>query len=299
MNLRDLDLNLLLVLHQLLIDRQVSSAADHLGLTQPAMSNALKRLRTTLNDELFVRSGRSMQPTPYAEQLAQPVAQAIALLHQALQRPAVFDPACSQRRFTVAMTDIGEIYFMPRLIDTLLQRAPGLSVTTVRSDAQLSEALASGAVDLAVGLQPNLQSGFYQRRLFVHRYVVLCRHDHPLTREPMTAQAYCRHAHVHVAAASTGHGQIEQHLRRVGLQRDIRLEVPHFVAVGHILKSSDLVATVPERFASTCLEPFGLVALPLPVALPEIPINLFWHARFHKEPANQWFRDLLFELFSD
>ncbi|BAP45260.1 LysR family transcriptional regulator [Pseudomonas sp. LJDD11] len=299
MNLRDLDLNLLLVLHQLLIDRQVSSAADNLGLTQPAMSNALKRLRSTLNDELFVRSGRSMQPTPYAEQLAQPVAQAIALLHQALQRPAAFDPASSRRRFTLAMTDIGEIYFMPQLIDTLLQRAPGLSVTTVRSDAQLSEALASGAIDLAVGLQPNLQSGFYQRRLFVHRYVVLCRHDHPLAGQAMTAQAFARQSHVHVAAASTGHGEVEQYLRRAGLQRDIRLEVPHFVAVGHILQRSDLVATVPERFASTCLQPFGLVALPLPVPLPEITINLFWHARFHKEPANQWFRDLMFELFSD
>ncbi len=299
MNLRDLDLNLLLVLHQLLIDQQVSVAAEHLGLSQPAMSNALKRLRTALNDELFVRTGRGMQPTPYAASLAKPVAQALALLGQALQPKIAFDPTSSLRRFTLAMTDIGEIWFMPRLIEALLQRAPGVSVTTVRSDAQLSEGLAGGTVDLAVGLQPDLQNGFYQRRLFIHRYVCLCRRDHPLTRLPMTIDHFCRQAHVHVAATSTGHGEVEQHLRRAGLQRDIRLQVPHFVAVGHILQRSDLVATVPERFASTCLEPFDLVALPLPVPLPEIAINLFWHARYHKDPANQWFRDLMFELFSD
>ncbi|KQQ55711.1 LysR family transcriptional regulator [Pseudomonas sp. Leaf127] len=299
MNLRDLDLNLLLVLHQLLIDQQVSVAAEHLGLSQPAMSNALKRLRTALNDELFVRTGRGMQPTPYAASLAKPVAQALALLGQALQPRIAFDPTSSLRRFTLAMTDIGEIWFMPRLIEALLQRAPGVSVTTVRSDAQLSEGLAGGTVDLAVGLQPDLQNGFYQRRLFIHRYVCLCRRDHPLTRQPMTSDDFCRQAHVHVAATSTGHGEVEQHLRRAGLQRDIRLQVPHFVAVGHILQRSDLVATVPERFASTCLVPFDLVALPLPVPLPEIAINLFWHARYHKDPANQWFRDLMFELFSD
>ncbi|MBD8493519.1 LysR family transcriptional regulator [Pseudomonas syringae] len=299
MNLRDLDLNLLRVLHQLLIDQQVSVAAEHLGLSQPAMSNALKRLRTALNDELFVRTGRGMQPTPYAASLAKPVAQALALLGQALQPRVGFDPASSLRRFTLAMTDIGEIWFMPRLIEALLQRAPGVSVTTVRSDAQLSEGLAGGAVDLAVGLQPDLQNGFYQRRLFIHRYVCLCRRDHPLARQPMTVESFCRQAHVHVAAISTGHGEVEQHLRRAGLQRDIRLQVPHFVAVGHILQRSDLVATVPERFASTCLAPFDLVTLPLPVPLPEIAINLFWHARYHKDPANQWFRDLMFELFSD
>ncbi|WP_312232096.1 LysR family transcriptional regulator [Pseudomonas sp.] len=299
MNLRDLDLNLLLVLHQLLLDRQVSVAAEHLGLTQPAMSNALKRLRSALQDDLFVRTGRGMQPTPYAQSLAEPVAQAIALLRQALVRTAAFDPASSKRPFTLAMTDIGEIWFMPRLIETLLQRAPGISVSTVRSDAQLSDDLASGAIDLAVGLQPNLQSGFYQRRLFVHRYVVLCRRDHQLVQQPMSIEAFCSHGHVHVAAASTGHGEVEQYLRRAGVRRDIRLQVPHFVAVGHILQRSDLVATVPERFADTCLVPFGLAALPLPVPLPEIAINLFWHARFHKEPANQWFRELMFELFSD
>ena len=125
MNLRELDLNLLVIFNQLLVDRSVSVAAESLGLTQPAASNALKRLRTTFNDELFVRTPKGMQPTPYAAQLAEPISQAISLLHGAINRQDEFDPATSQKRFVVAMTDIGEIYFMSRLIQALLEQEIG------------------------------------------------------------------------------------------------------------------------------------------------------------------------------
>ncbi|MGY4494505.1 LysR family transcriptional regulator [Pseudomonas sp. TE3610] len=299
MHLRDIDLNLLVIFHQMLHDRNVSLTAEHLGLSQPAVSNALRRLRNTLNDDLFVRTSQGMEPTALAAQLADPVSLAIGTLHGALNRPDDFDPGSSQKRFVVAMTDIGEIYFMPRLIKALLEQAPGISVSTLRSDEGLSQALANGEVDLAVGLLPDLQTGFYQRRLFHHRYVCLCRNGHPLTQMPMTREAFCQYAHVRIVAASTGHGEIDAHMQRAGLQRDIRLEVPHFVAVGHILQHSDLIATVPERFASSCSGPFGLTALPLPLPLPEIAINLFWHAKLNRDPANKWFRQLMFDLFSD
>jgi DNA-binding transcriptional LysR family regulator len=299
MHLREIDLNLLVIFHQLLIDRSVSQAAEKLDLTQPAVSNALKRLRTTLKDDLFVRTSQGMEPTPYAEQLAEPVSHAIGTLVGALNRSDEFDPENAKRRFVVAMTDIGEIYFMPLLINALLQRAPGISLVTVRSHSGLAEELANGEVDLAIGLHPDLQAGFYQRRLFHHRYVCLCRQDHPLTREPMSEDRFCDFGHVRIAAAHTGHGEIEAHMQRGGLNRDIRLEVPHFVAVGHILQNTDLLATVPERFAASCTEPFGLTILPAPIPLPEIAINLFWHARYNRDPANKWFRQLMFDLFSD
>lgn len=299
MELRDLDLNLLVVFHQLLLDRSVSAAADSLGLTQPALSNALKRLRSRLNDELFVRTREGMAPTPYALHLAEPVAQALATLRGALNHPAGFDPASSQRRFVVAMTDIGEIHFLPRLLETLLQRAPGVAVTTLRAHPGLNEQLANGEVDLAVGLLPGLQAGFYQRCLFHHRYVGLCRQGHPLTRGPVTAERYCAHGHVRVVAASTGHEAVETHLNRAGLRRDIRLQIPDFGALGHILQHSDLVATVPQRLASSCLQPFSLATVAVPVALPDIAINLFWHAKYHRDPANQWLRGLMAEVFAD
>lgn len=192
MTLRELDLNLLVTFHQLLVDRSVSVAADSLGFTQPTLSNALKRLRNTFNDELFVRTSKGMQPTPFVAQLAEPVSQAIGLLHGAINRHDEFDPATSQKRFVLAMTDIGEIYFVPRLIDALPKQAPGISVKTLRSNTELSENMASCEVYLAVELLPHLQAGFYQRQLFHHRYACLCRKNHPLTEQPITREVFCQ-----------------------------------------------------------------------------------------------------------
>ncbi|MCI1037271.1 MULTISPECIES: LysR family transcriptional regulator [Pseudomonadaceae] len=300
MELRDLDLNLLLVFNQLLIDRKVSTAAEHLGLSQPAMSNALKRLRTALQDELFVRTYQGMEPTPYALQLAEPVTMAIQTLRDALARQDTFDPATCTRRFTMAMTDIGEIYFMPKLMDALAERAPGCTISTLRNTSDtLAEGLQNGTIDLAVGLLPHLQAGFFQRRLFHHRYVCLCRAGHPATREPLTVERFCSYGHVRVVAANTGHGEVDTFYAKAGVARNVRLEVPHFVAVGHILQQTDLLATVPERFATSYEAPFGLCILAPPVELPNIEINLFWHARFNRDPANRWLRQLMFDLFSD
>jgi len=185
-------------------------------------------------------------------------------------------------------------------MDALSRLAPGCRISTVRNTSvSLIEALQSGTVDLAVGLLPHLQAGFFTRRLFHHRYVCMCRKDHPVTSEPLTLERFCAHGHVRVIAATTGHGEVDAHMARLGIERDIRLEVPHFVAVGHILQRTDLLATVPERFAECCVQPFGLVALPHPVQLPEIDINLFWHAKYHRDSANRWLRQLMFELFAD
>lgn len=300
MELRDLDLNLLLVFNQLFIDRRVSTAAENLGLTQPAASNALKRLRKSLNDELFVRTHQGMEPTPYALQLADSVAVAIETLGAAFKHEEQFDPLTATRTFTLAMTDIGEIYFMPKLMNALAKLAPHCLVSTVRTTTDtLAESMQSGTVDVAVGLLPNLQAGFIQRRLFHHQYVCLCRRGHPATKRPFTLEAYSSYEHVRVVAAYTGHGEADAFIQRSGAQRNIRLEVPHFVAVGHILQQTDLIATLPERFADTCIDPFKLVKLPPPMALPEIAINLFWHTRYNKDPANRWIRQLMFDLFSD
>lgn len=298
MDLRHLDLNLLVVFHQLLLDRSVSAAAEHLGLTQPAVSNALKRLRAGLGDELFTRTSHGMSPTPYALHLAGPVAQALNTLQGALATRDAFDPLSSTRTFHLAMTDIGEMYFMPPLMEALAQRAPQLRISTLRPHTgDLKEDMAQGRVDLALGLMPQLQSGFFQRRLFRHRYVCMFRQGHPTARVPLSLKQFCELEHVGVVAAHTGHGEVDGQLERAGIQRRMRLVVPHFIAVGHILQSTDLIATVPQRFALRCEQPFGLVSSPHPVRLPDIAINLFWHERFNRDPANQWLRRLLVELF--
>lgn len=300
MDLRQIDLNLLVIFHQMLIDRRVSLSAEKMGLTQPAVSNALKRLRTLLKDELFVRTAKGMEPTPYALHLAAPVGQALDALKTAFKERDVFDPMTSTRTFTLAMTDIGEIYFMPPLLEALARLAPHIKISTLRNNVgRLTEEMEAGSVDLALGLLPQLKTGFFQRRLFRHRYVCMFRKEHPLAKNPISLQSFEALEHVGIIAANTGHGAVDALMERRGIKRHIRLVVPHFVAVGHILQNTDLIATVPERFASRCEKPFGLTISPLPFKLPEIAINLFWHAKYNREPSNVWLRQLIVELFSD
>ncbi|CAM3732597.1 LysR family transcriptional regulator [Polaromonas hydrogenivorans] len=300
MNLREIDLNLLLVFNQLLLDRSVSTAAEKLGLTQPAVSNALKRLRAVLKDELFLRTSRGMEPTPYALYLAEPVIYALNALQAALTTRDSFDPKTSSRNFQLAMTDIGEMYFMPPLMVALSRMAPNIRISTVRpNSANLKEDMESGTVDLALGLLPNLQTGFFQRRLFHHKYVCVFRKGHPVAKSPMTLAQFTELDHVGVVSANTGHGEVDGLLERAGIKRKMRLVVPHFIAVGHILQTTDLIATLPERFAQRCEAPFGLVSSPHPARIPDIAINLFWHAKFNRDPASLWMRQLLVELFAD
>ena len=300
MNLRQIDLNLLVIFNQMLLDRRVSVAADKLELTQPAVSNALKRLRVLLKDELFVRTAKGMEPTPYALHLAEPVEQALGTLKTAFSGRDVFDPLTSTRTFTLAMTDIGEIYFMPPLLEALAQHAPHIKISTLRNNIEhLKEEMEVGSVDLALGLLPQLKAGFFQRRLFQHRYVCMFRSGHPTAKSPISLKSFVSLEHLGVIAANTGHSEMDALLEKRGVKRSVRLVVPHFVAVGHILQRTDLIATVPERFAVRCEQPFDLVVSPLPVKLPEIAINLFWHTKYNRDPANVWLRQLIVELFAD
>jgi DNA-binding transcriptional LysR family regulator len=292
---------LLLVFHQLLREKRVSAVAAVLGMSQPAVSSALGRLRKSLGDELFLRTQGGMVPTPYALQLAEPVAAALDGLQQALNVRASFDPTNSGRCFTLAMTDVGEMYFLPVLMDALAQMAPGVTLNVVAvTSASLKDDMASGRIDLALGLLPQLQAGFFQQALFRQPYVCLMRKGHTLAASPKLQLAdFAQASHVRVLAAGTGHGRVDGALERQGLQRCIRLTVPHYVALGDVLSHSDLIATVPERFAQRVTEPFGLITRPLPLAVDGSAIHQFWHARLHKDPGHQWLRGQVSQLFGD
>jgi DNA-binding transcriptional LysR family regulator len=301
MELARFDLNLLLVFHHLLREKRVSAVATVLGMSQPAVSSALGRLRASLGDELFLRTQRGMVPTPYALQLAEPVALALDGLQQALHVRASFDPATSERRFTLAMTDVGEMYFLPVLMDALARTAPGVTLNVVAvTSASLKDDMASGRTDLALGLLPQLQAGFFQQALFRQPYVCLMREGHPLaTVAALTLTDFAAASHVRVIAAGTGHGRVDEALQRQGLQRHFRLTVPHYVALGDVLGHSDLIATVPERFAQRVIGPFALTTRPLPLTVDGSAIHQFWHARLHKDPGHQWLRELVAQRFGD
>jgi DNA-binding transcriptional LysR family regulator len=300
MELHELDLNLLVVFNQLLVERRVSKVAENLGISQPAVSNSLAKLRKLFGDELFLRTPKGMEPTPFADQLAESVSYALAMIHSGVNQRTTFEPATARRAFTIGMTDIGEIYFLPALIERLRTEAPGITLSTVRNAAvNLRDELESGKVDLGVGLLPQLKAGFFQRRLFTQSYVCLMRHGHRLDKRKISLAEFSAAEHLVVISAGTGHGKVDELLQRSGVERSVRLTVPHYVSVGHILRGSDLIATVPERLANRLIEPFGLAKVPHPAKLPDVAINVFWHAKYHRSPANRWLRGVVFELFGD
>ena len=300
MELHELDLNLLVVFNQMLVERRVSKVAETLGVSQPAVSNSLAKLRKLFGDELFLRTPKGMEPTPYADQLAESVSYALAMIHSGVNQRSSFEPSSARRAITIGMTDIGEIYFLPALIERLHREAPGITLSTVRNAAiNLRDELESGKVDLAIGLLPQLKAGFFQRRLFTQRYVCLMRRGHRLDKRKLSLAEFSAAEHLVVISAGTGHGKVDELLQRSGVERNVRLTVPHYVSVGHILRGSDLIATVPERLAERLVEPFGLVSVPHPAKLPDVAINAFWHAKYHRSPANRWLRGVVFEMFGD
>ena len=301
MELAKLDLNLLLVFHHLLILKRVSAVAELLNMSQPAVSSALGRLRSSLDDELFIRTQAGMTPTPYALQLAAPVAMAMDAIQQALNVRGAFDPKTSTRNFTIALTDVGEMYFLPVLMDALAHAAPGVTLQVVSvAQSSLKEDMSNGQIDLAMGLLPQLQAGFFQQSLFKQKYVCLMRQKHPLAQlKSLTVSALFAAEHVRVLATGTGHGRVDLALDKQKHQRKVRLTVPHYVALGDVLQHSNLIATVPERFALRIVKPFDLTMRDLPIKLDNSAIHQCWHGRLHRDPGHQWLRQLMRKLFGD
>jgi DNA-binding transcriptional LysR family regulator len=300
MNLSDVDLNLLLLFQRLMQERRVSTVAEQMNMSQPGVSNALAKLRRRLGDPLFVRGPGGVVPTPFALRLAEPVSQALSILHTALNPETGFDPLLATRTITIGMTDIGEVVFLPALVERLAREAPGIALNTVRNTSvNLSNEMAEGRVDLAIGLLPQLKGGFYQRRLFGQRYVCLFRRGHALEDGPLTLAAWREAEHLVVVSAGTGHGQVDDWLKQRGVERRVRLTVPHFMSVGYILQRTDLIATVPEHLALQLAAPFSLSMRALPATLPAAPIHLFWHARVQQDEGNRWLREMVIDLFAD
>jgi DNA-binding transcriptional LysR family regulator len=300
MELRELDLNLLLVFHEVFRERQISSAARRLKVTQSAVSNALARLRRSVGDELFVRTTEGMQPTPYAERMSEQVAAALAQLEQALRPEQSFDPATSRRRFTIAMTDVGEMYFMPRLVEACARVAPQVDIASVRAGlVDLRTEMEAGRVDLAIGAFDDAPAVLYQRRLFRQAYASLFRRGHPLAEEAFTLKRLAGLRHLVVTSMESPYDAINAALAQAGIDLAASFSVPHFAAVPYIVSTTDLVATVPQKLAERAAGPFQLEAVESPLRLPALQTNMFWHRRYNQDEGNRWLRGLVAEHFSE
>ncbi|MBQ5946061.1 LysR family transcriptional regulator [Massilia sp. ST3] len=295
-----IDLNLLSVFQEVYRERQISSAAKRLGLSQSAVSNALARLRRSFGDELFVRTASGMQPTPLAMQMAEPIGVAMAQVALALNQRSRFEPATSSRRFVLAMTDVGEIYFMPTLIERCRQLAPSVEISSLRAGAvSLKEEMEGGRVDLAIGPFEDVSEALYQRQLFRQPYVSMFRKGHPLGRGELSLERFVRAEHLLVDSSESPYDRINQVLARAGVGPTVRFRVPHFTAVPYIVSTSDLVVTVPQKLAERAGAPFGLEWVAPPLDLPPLQTNVFWHRRYNQDPGNQWLRGLLAEVFAE
>ena len=296
MNVRDVDLNLLRVFDAVLREGGVTPAASLLGLTQPAVSNALARLRKLFGDSLFVRTPSGMEPTPFARELAEPVRQALALLESALAHGPGFDPASASRAFRFYMSDVGQIEFLPPLVERVQREAPGVRLEAVALDVDdIGAALAAGGLDLAIGFLPGLGPPVRRRPLFRDPYVCLMRAGHPI--QTLTRKKFLGASHALVTYRG-GHRVIEEAFERAGLARRIALRVPHFTVVPMVLERTDLILTLPARVARVFEQRGAFKSLPPPLAIPPAEVAVHWHERFEADPGNRWLRERVIELFA-
>ncbi|HKQ28421.1 MAG TPA: LysR family transcriptional regulator [Burkholderiales bacterium] len=299
MNVGDIDLNLLRVFDAVLRERGVTPAAGRLGLTQPAVSNALARLRVLFGDVLFVRTSTGMDATPFARGVAEPIRQALALLESALAHGPGFDPATATRAFRFYMSDLGQVEFLPPLVERVQKAAPGVRLEAVAADLEhIGDALGTGALDLAVGFLPALGPPVARRPLFRDPYLCLMRAGHPAILKKLTRKKFIEASHVLVTYRGGGHRVIEEALERAGVTRRIALRVPHFTVVPMVLERTDLILTLPARVARVYERQGKFKTVPPPIPMPPAEVAVHWHERFDADPGNRWLRDQVIDLFA-
>jgi DNA-binding transcriptional LysR family regulator len=305
-NFRHLDLNLLRVFDEIMAERNLTRAARNLALTQSAVSNALRRLREVLGDELVVRAGYGVQPTPLALALWPVVRQALLDLQEALA-PTDFDPAQAEASFMLAMADATATLLMPPLVRRIEAQAPGVSLRvlplTTRDPRSLLE---SGELDMAIGYFPVMMAALLQRnmteaapstfgdeRLYDGRYVCVMRRGHPLLQGELTLDAFCAAHHLLVSFSGRPFGFVDQALAAIKRQRRIVLTVNQYFTAGQVVADSDLLTVMPERFVPSTGIAGQLATRPLPVDVPPIHVDLVWHRRQQQRPGHRWLRDAI------
>ncbi len=293
MHINEIDLNLLRVFDAVYHTRNVSRAAQVLGLTQPAVSHGLTRLRLLLRDPLFVRSGGGVQPTPKASQLAGPIQQGLASLQTALSDSFRFDPAESRRTFRLHLTDIGESSFMPPLVAALRARAPQVRIESFQLEpTDIVPALDDGRIDVALGFLPLIHDT-EKERLINDRYIVLVRADHPLAGRRLGVKNLAQLEYIMVRQ----HTDTLRILALLKLEDRVRMVTPHFLAAPGIVRETDLAVIMPRNIAEGFARNGGYVMLEPNLPLQDFEVSVHWSRRTEHDPAGRWLRQLIIELF--
>jgi DNA-binding transcriptional LysR family regulator len=302
---RTFDLNLLRVFDEVMTERSLTRAAQKLSITQPAVSNALRRFREVMGDELIKRQGQEMVPTPRALALWPAVREALRQLQEVMS-PNSFVPAEASTTFVLAMADATAAELMPGLIGIMDRDAPGVSIRVVPLTTRDPRRLLDlEAADLAIGYFPaaltdltaRAQAGeattFHHQRLFSGEYVCVLRRDHPLARGPLTLNRYCAARHMLVSFSGRPFGFIDEALAVLGRERRIVLTVNQFFTAGKVVAHSDLLTVLPRHFVNVTGIADQLVLRELPFAMPTVHVDALWHHRVHRLSAHEWLREAI------
>jgi DNA-binding transcriptional LysR family regulator len=304
-NFRTLDLNLLRVFDEVMAERNLTRAAHNLAMTQPAVSNALRRLREQLDDELVRRAGYGIEPTPAALKLWPAVRDALRQLRESLA-PGAFNPATATNHFVMAMADATAAKLIPGLIDVVEREAPHVTLRvlplTTRDPRDLLE---RQEADLAIGHFPGVLAelgashlqeqvpNFLSRRLYRGEYVVVMRKGHPLAGQPLTLDAFCAARHLLVSFSGRPFGFVDEALAALSRQRRVVLTVNQFFTAGRVVSTSDLLTVLPRHFVSATGMAAELVLAELPLAVPEVHVDALWHRQADATSAHRWLRQAL------
>jgi DNA-binding transcriptional LysR family regulator len=302
-NISETNLRLFLVLDALLSESSVTRAAKKLGLTQPAVSHALKQLRALYKDELFVRNADGLAPTPLAVSLAPMLRSGLNELERTLQSDPEFEPTTTRRRFTLSTVDYPLLTGISPLMKRLSEEAPQVDVRILPVGADLHAKLVAGTLDTVlaggeVEQQMALDKSLMKTKFISEDFVCILREGHPALRRKFDLKAYCSTGHVLVSTGGADTGFVDSALAKLGMSRRVTLTVPSFVGAPTIVAGTDLISTVPRAIGEFGTKRFGTVMRPVPIAMPRAEAFIWWHQRFQNEPGHRWWRRMLVEAFA-
>ena len=295
MKISSFDLNLFVILNAIYTEGSLTKAAEVVGITQPAVSNALSRLRELFGDDLFIRTSKGMIPTPVANQIIKDVRSALSLIQNTISETEKFDPSVAEMIFKISIGDSSEYRLLPLLIKELAEVAPRIKVETYltpRKDAPRE--LASGTIDFSIDPPVHSDPHLRHEKIYEEDYVMIVRKDHPiLDLKEITIEDYLRLSHIHISNRKTGLGHVDMALYRLGLSRDISLRAQHFLVAPYIVEQSDLAITTTKGFAVDR----DLAWRELPFEIEPLVLHLYWHEAKDSDPSSKWMKDLMLKTY--
>lgn len=295
MNLKETDLNLFIAFDVIYTEKNLTKAGQVLGITQPAVSNALSRLRELFGDDLFIRTSKGMIPTPVANQIIKDVRSALSLIQNTISETEKFDPSIAEMTFKISIGDSSEYRLLPLLIKELAEIAPKIKVETYLTPRkEAPRELASGTIDFSIDPPVHSDPHLRHEKIYEEDYVMIVRKDHPiLNLKEITIEDYLKLSHIHISNRKTGLGHVDMALYRLGLSRDISLRAQHFLVAPYIVEQSDLAITTTKGFAVDR----DLAWRELPFEIEPLILHLYWHEAKDSDPSTKWMKDLMLKTY--